>query len=65
VFADSKGHVVAVKVGELHADEADFILTEIRAVDQGQADLTQARERIQSALKELAVSRAKAQQKAN
>ncbi|HEY2416385.1 MAG TPA: TlpA disulfide reductase family protein [Steroidobacteraceae bacterium] len=65
VFADSKGHVVAVKVGELHADEADFILTEIRAVDQGQADLTQARERIQGALRELAVSRAKAQQKAN
>lgn len=62
VFADSKGHVVAVKIGELHADEADFILTEIRAVDQGKTDLAQARQRIQGALRELAVRRAKAQQ---
>jgi len=61
VFADSKGHVVAVKIGELHADEADFILSEIRAVDQGKTDLTQARQRIQAALRELAVHRAKAQ----
>jgi thiol-disulfide isomerase/thioredoxin len=62
VFADSKGHVVAVKIGELHADEADFILTEIGAVDQGKADLAQARQRIQAALRALAVQRAKAQQ---
>lgn len=62
VFADSKGHIVAMKIGELHADEADFILTEIRAVDQGQTDLAQARQRIQAALKGLAVERAKAQQ---
>jgi thiol-disulfide isomerase/thioredoxin len=62
VFADSKGHIVAVKIGELHREEADFILAEIRAVDQGKTDLAPARQRIEAGLKELAVHRAKAQQ---
>ena len=62
VFADTQGRIVAVKVGELHRDEADFILTEIREVDKGQIGLAQAREQIEAQLKELAVQRAKAQQ---
>ena len=62
VFADSHGHIVAVKIGELHREEADLILAQIRAVDQGKADLAQARQQIEAALKEQAVQRAKAQQ---
>ena len=62
VFADTQGRIVAVKVGELHREEADFILTEIRNVDKGQIGLAQAREQIEAQLKELAVQRAKAQQ---
>jgi thiol-disulfide isomerase/thioredoxin len=62
VFADTQGRIVAVKVGELHRDEADFILTEIREVDKGQIGLAQAREQIEAQLRELAVQRAKAQQ---
>jgi thiol-disulfide isomerase/thioredoxin len=30
VFADSGGHIIAVKVGELHQDEADAILGAMR-----------------------------------
>ena len=63
VFADTQGRIVAVKVGELHREEADFILTEIRNVDKGQIGLSQAREQIEAQLKELAVQRATAQQK--
>jgi thiol-disulfide isomerase/thioredoxin len=62
VFADTQGRIVAVKIGELHREEADFILTEIRSVDRGRIDLPEAREQIQARLKALAVERAKAQQ---
>jgi len=33
VFADSHSRIVAVKVGELHREEADFILSEIGSLD--------------------------------
>jgi thiol-disulfide isomerase/thioredoxin len=59
VFADRQGRVVAVKVGELHQDEADFILDRIRDVDQGTLSLSQAKDAIASRLKDLAVERAK------
>jgi thiol-disulfide isomerase/thioredoxin len=62
VFADSHGQIVAVKIGELHREEADFILEQIHAVDQGKTGLEQARQQIEAALKEQAVERAKAQQ---
>ena len=35
VFVDAQGHIVALKVGELHSSEADFILGEIRSLDRG------------------------------
>ena len=64
VFADSRSRIVAVKVGELHREEADFILSEIGSLDRGQMGMDEARERIEARLKQLAVERAKAQQKA-
>jgi thiol-disulfide isomerase/thioredoxin len=58
VFADAKGDILAVKIGELHADEAQFILGQVRALDRGDTQLPQARERVNSTLRELAMKRA-------
>ncbi|MEY4760602.1 MAG: hypothetical protein RLZZ200_458 [Pseudomonadota bacterium] len=58
LFADSQHRILALRVGELHADELDLILDEIRAVDSGQRDQPTARARISEGLKELATKRA-------
>jgi thiol-disulfide isomerase/thioredoxin len=58
VFADTRGDIVAVKVGELHADEAELILGEISAVDTGSVSLTVARSKISEGLRALAIARA-------
>jgi thiol-disulfide isomerase/thioredoxin len=62
VFADSRSRIVAVKVGELHREEADFILSEIGSLDRGQVGMEEARGAIETRLRELAVERAKASQ---
>jgi thiol-disulfide isomerase/thioredoxin len=62
VFADSGGHIVTLKIGELHPDEARLILARVTAVDAGQLSLATAREQISAGLKELAVTRAQQQQ---
>ena len=59
VFADGEQHVVAVKLGELHADEIEAILGRMRAVRAGQLDLAAARAAIADDLKALSVKRAK------
>jgi thiol-disulfide isomerase/thioredoxin len=59
VFADRDGRVVAVKVGELHRDEADFILDRVQDIDRGALSLAGAREAIMARLRVLAVERAK------
>jgi thiol-disulfide isomerase/thioredoxin len=59
VFADRQGRIVTLKVGELHAAEAAFILDRIREVDTGRMELAAARKSIADELKELAVTRAK------
>ena len=58
VFADSQGDIVAVKVGELHADEARLILAEAHAVDAGKVAIADARQAISSGLRSLAIARA-------
>ena len=60
VFADSKGRVAALKVGELKADQAAFILDTIRDVDQGHLDIATAKSRIESHLRGAAESGAEA-----
>jgi thiol-disulfide isomerase/thioredoxin len=60
VFADAQGRVITVKVGELHKDEADYILGEMRRVDAGKISLKDARADITDKLRILAVERAKA-----
>ena len=64
VFADSQGRIVAVKIGELHPEEADFMLAEVAMVDQGQIGPAQAREQIEAHLKTLALQRAQGQAQA-
>jgi thiol-disulfide isomerase/thioredoxin len=61
VFVASSGRVVALKLGELHQDEATAILAVIRHLDQGRTDLAGARQQIADRLRELAVERARAQ----
>jgi thiol-disulfide isomerase/thioredoxin len=58
VFADAKNRVVAVKIGELHPPEADFILKTIRQLDAGQKSLPEARAAIEEELKSEAQRRA-------
>jgi thiol-disulfide isomerase/thioredoxin len=58
VFADARGDILAVKVGELHADEAQLILGQITAVDTGSVSLTAARSAISEGLRALAIARA-------
>ena len=60
VFADSKQRIVALKVGELHQDDADLILDRLLDVDSGRLDLVAARSQITEGLKALADKRATA-----
>jgi len=60
VFADAKGRIVAVKIGELRRAEADYIIAATRAVTDGHETLPQARAAIAAELRELAIKRAKA-----
>lgn len=58
-FADRQHRILALKVGELHRDEADFILDRVREVDSGTLSAAAARTRIASRLRELAAERAR------
>jgi thiol-disulfide isomerase/thioredoxin len=58
VFADSQGRVVALKVGELHQDEAELILDRIVGLDAGRLSLKAARDEINAGIAGLSASRA-------
>ena len=58
VFADRTGRIVTLKVGELHADEAGFILDRVRDVEEGRLSLSAAREQIASGIGPLSLRRA-------
>ncbi len=60
VFADSKQHIIALKVGELHQEDADLILDRVADVDAGRLDMAAARQQITEGLKTLADKRAAA-----
>lgn len=49
VFVDRAGQVMSLKVGELHRDEANFILDRIADVDAGRMPLATARAQIAAA----------------
>jgi hypothetical protein len=56
-FADGAGRIVTLKVGELHPDEADFILDRMRDLDQGRLSLATAREQIAAGMSRLSARR--------
>jgi thiol-disulfide isomerase/thioredoxin len=60
VFVDARGQIVTLKVGELHADEAELILDRIDAIDRGRLSLASARQQIAAGISALAIARAKA-----
>jgi thiol-disulfide isomerase/thioredoxin len=59
VFADARGRIVTLKVGELHADEARFILDRVKGIDTGRLDLAAAKKEIADGVAALAAERAK------
>ena len=59
VFADARRRIVAVKLGELHADEAEFILARIRELNDNGAEIGAIRVEIADKMRELAAKRAK------
>jgi thiol-disulfide isomerase/thioredoxin len=58
VFADPQGRIVTLKVGELHRDDATFILARLADLAAGSTDLEAARGRIDDEMRRLAVVRA-------
>lgn len=59
VFADSRGRILTVKVGELHADGARLIIARLQDVDRGTLSIAAARAQISAGLEALAVARAR------
>lgn len=65
VFADKDKRIVMVKLGELHADEAGFILDRIGDLNTGRLDMAGAKQQISAKLQEFAQNRAKAKSAAS
>ena len=59
VFADDRGRILTVKIGELHAGEAEFILARMKDVRAGRLPLEEAREQIAAELRDQALTRAR------
>jgi thiol-disulfide isomerase/thioredoxin len=64
-FADSQGRIVTLKIGELHADEAAFILDRVRDVDANRMQLADARHQIADKLRDFAAERARKAEEAH
>jgi len=62
VFVDAQGRIVTLKIGELHRDEAAFILARLADLGAGRLSLPAAREQVGDYLRRAAVSRAAAGQ---
>lgn len=58
VFADARGRIVTVKIGELRASQARLILDRVDDLDHGRIDLDTARREISAGIAKLAVARA-------
>ena len=57
VFADARGRIVALKIGQLSADQAALILDRVEDLDRGRIDLATARREISDGMAKLAVAR--------
>ena len=57
VFADAEGRIVTFKIGELHRDEASFILARLADLGAGRISLAAARQEIGEEIRRLSASR--------
>lgn len=57
VFADREGRILALKVGELHPEEATLILARLKDEDSGRLSLDAARKAIAAAMQKAAAAR--------
>jgi thiol-disulfide isomerase/thioredoxin len=57
VFSDAERRIVAVKIGELHADEAAFILDHVQKINAGTLAVETARTLIRDELRRLEAAR--------
>jgi thiol-disulfide isomerase/thioredoxin len=53
IFADGQRRIVAVKIGELHGDEANYILDQVERINAGSLPVEQARVMIRDEIKRL------------
>ena len=53
VFTDGRGEVVALFLGELHRPQAEFILSQVQALNQAKIELKEARRTIAEGLEKL------------
>jgi hypothetical protein len=60
VFADGRGRIVTVKIGELHRDEATFILARLMDLEADRLSLSAARAQIGEGIRRLAAARGEA-----
>lgn len=58
IFADGQRRIVAVKIGELHGDEANYILDQVERINAGKLPIEQARVMIRDEIKRLDALRA-------
>jgi thiol-disulfide isomerase/thioredoxin len=59
VFADSKGRILTIKVGELHENEANFAFDRLHDIDNGILTLQAAQAAVNDAFREMAAERGK------
>jgi thiol-disulfide isomerase/thioredoxin len=59
VFVDSQNHILTIKVGELHEDEANFAFDRLRDIDNGVLTREAAQQLVTDAFREMAAERAK------
>ncbi len=52
-FSDLQGRIVTIHVGELHREQAEVILSAVRAVDAGEIEMPAARDRIRDSLPQI------------
>ncbi len=57
IFADAKRRIIAVKIGELHPNEAAFILDRVADINAGELPVAVARQRVAEALQRFAEER--------
>ncbi len=60
IFSDAKRRIIAVKIGELHANEAAFVLDRVAEINAGELPVAVARQRVAQALQRFAEERDRA-----